>query len=549
MNDDGDKLAEFIHGLTFKDYAKLFLKIEDTDRNLIPFNLNEAQLIVYDEIVKQEKENRPIRILILKGRQQGMSTLSQGWLSWKVLTEPRTRALTVGHKLSAVHDIFDKFKVMLDHLPDELKPSIDQWKTGRRCSFSEPMRGQLRYDSAERPDDVGRAGTFQHLHLTEIPQWANPELSMQAVLACVPDSVESTIIVESTAKGKSNWFYDTWMDSIRKVRRGEDPEFYPCFVPWFKTQRYAREKRKGETGLEPFEKSFKEKYGLTNEQCFWYRDQRIKYGNRVVEEFPSTWEEAFLSSGLPFFRAETLQVYKKMRRMPLRKGMFRAKGRGPKTRIAFEDDSFGPTWIFEEPDKSRRYSVGVDFASGRAKDFSAIHVIDADSKAVVATHKSKLLPDDVLMEAFFLGTIFNKAVIVPERTGIGQALVDRLVNDLKYSPVYRSEDKAVLGNKKGRRFGWNTSAGSRGAMLEDLSHLIHCEEIRLPCGRTFEEMETFVFTDDEGKRAEADGSNNDDMIMSLAMAIQGFKQSQFNIDNFETHNSGIKPRISSRIGY
>lgn len=544
--DETSELAEFIHSLSFEEYAKLFLKIEDQDSNLVDFELNEAQRIVYDRINRQVSDGKPVRILILKGRQQGMSTFSQGYLTWKMLTAPRVKCLTVGHVLSAVHDIFDKFHVMISELPNELKCGIEAFKRGRRCVFSKPMRGQYRADSAEKPDDVGRAGTFQHLHLTEIPQWANPELSMQAVLACVPDTGDTTIIIESTAKGRGNWFYEAWVDAVAKVNSGEEPEFFPVFVPWFKTKRYARSPRSGEPGLSAKERLFGEKYSLTDEQVFWYRGQRTRLGDRVVEEFPSEWEEAFISSGSPFFRSEALEFCRSNVTTPLRRGMFRTSTVKGVSRASFEDAPFGPTWIFEEPTRDGRYSIGVDFSSGQSSDYSAIAVVDVDEKRVVATHRSKSLPDDVLNEAFILGTVYNGAVVVPERTGMGHALVDRLVNALKYANVFRDRDRTKVGSSKATRFGWSTTEQSRKRMLEDLSSLVHRNEMCIPCSRVCCEMETFVFVNPT--RAEADGNNHDDMIMSLAMAVQGFRQSPIGSSVRPAARRG-KYAISERIGY
>jgi hypothetical protein len=519
-----DEFAKALYNAPFHKYSATFLKIEDKDTKLVPFFPNDAQDIVLEEIYRQQAAKRPIRLLILKGRQQGMSTLCQAYLGWRALTRHGTRCITVGQNLAATNDLFNKFEVMFRELDDEvpgLKPKVESREGGRRMRFEPPTRSYLRADSAHEPEKVGRSGTFQCAHLTEVPQWTKPDETMQAVLATIPNTPESAVFIETTAKGVSDWFYKTWIASQAALRRGEEPEFVPVFVPWFKSSEYARPQREGEAPLDEEEQKLRKQYDLSDDQMFWYRDQRIRYRERVAEEYPFTWQEAFLSAGLPFFRRDALEHYRGERREPLRKGFFKTFGKGRSTKVRFKDQGHGPTHIFEKAKAGGRYSVGVDFASGRAADFSAITVVDADTLDVVATHRSKLLPDDVLYESYFLASYYNKALIVPERTGIGQAFVDRLVNDIKYGNVYVDRDTTSVRKKRGTRYGFSTTTASRKPLLEDMAHLVHTKAVSIPCRRLFGEMSTFVYTDDSGDRAEADGDEHDDILFSFAMALAG----------------------------
>lgn len=550
-------LAAAIAGATFQQFGRALLQIEDENGELVPFDLNEAQEPVYAAAKRQQDAGRAVKLLILKGRQQGMSTLCQMLIVHRMLTQPGVRCLTVGHNLASVHELYGKVDRALKGLPDFLKPDMEPGgERGRRMKLADPIRSSYRADSAHDPEGVGRGMTIQVAHLTEVPQWAKPEETMQAVLACIPDGPRSMILIETTAKGASGWFYETWMDAQRKLAKGEEPEFMPVFVPWFKTKRYARKRRPGEAGLDKREQRFKAQYGLTNEQVYWYRDQRVRYGERVTEEYPSCWEEAFLSSGLPFFKREILTWLREDRRRgPDRTGFFHiypGTGKG-----AFRQEDFGPTHVFAPPNPEHRYVIGVDFAGGRAKDNGAIVVIDVDAKSVVATHQSKLLPDDLLIEAVALGKWYSTvgkdgvkrpAMIVPERNGIGQALVDRLVNEIGYPSIYRDKDGTAVRAKRSGRFGWSTSVATRKWLLEEMAHLVHTKQIDVPCGRLIDEMHTFVYTDDEGNHAAAQDGARDDLLMAFAIAIRGYQSAPAKDESKVTprHRKAV---ISSRTGY
>ena len=66
-------------------YIENCLKIVNKDGELVPFKLNDGQIIV-DNIIKDlEARNKPVRLIILKARQMGISTYTEGYIFKKVL--------------------------------------------------------------------------------------------------------------------------------------------------------------------------------------------------------------------------------------------------------------------------------------------------------------------------------------------------------------------------------------------------------------------------------------------------------------------------------
>lgn len=526
-------------------FCRALIKIDDADDGqLIPFRINDAQLPVFHEIRRQETAKRPVRILILKGRQQGMSTFCQAFIAWKLLTHPGVRVSVVGHELGAVGDLYGKLETMIDELPAWFGAQIvAPRKEGRRLTLNNGSR--VRFDSAHRPGKVGRGGTRQILHLTEGPQWADEDESMQAVLATVREVYGTYVFVETTAKGASGWFYEQFSDGMEALERGIEPNFVPVFVPWFKTREYARPYRRGEKRLSPEERAFKAKYGLTTEQVLWYRDRRKEFGDKVVEEYPSNWREAFMHSGSPWLRPDARERLREFRREPDKQGSFiKAKGGW-----LLEKRAMGPTHIFHAPIPGHRYSVGVDFASGQAADRSAIVVIDWDSEnggaEVVATHVSKMSPEAVLHEAWLLARAYNRAIIVPDRNGIGYSLVQTLAETLEYTDrIYVEADEIAVKYHGGARLGFATSSRTRPSLMYEAAHLIHLNGVEIPCERLVTELCQMVYVDNE--RVEAPQGKTDDMAMAYAYAVRGRSQLA---EAEEPKAAAPKATISSRTGY
>lgn len=503
---------------SFPQFAKAFIRFEARQGQLIPFELNAAQVMLFEVLEQQRKAGRPIRICIVKGRQLGISTFFILYLAWRLFTTPGTRCMTLSHNLAAAHEFYRKLQKAWEYLPDILRPELEAGgEKGRRMLFADPLRGVARFDSAHEPEGVGRGMTLQHVLLSEPPQYARPEETAQAILATVSNHPDTSVFVESTAKGATGWFYELFTKSMLAKERGEEPEFEPVFIPWSVEPSYRRPQRPGEPDLSAFELEWMKQYELTPEQAFWYRDQRSQYGERVTEEYPSCWQEAFLSSGMSFFQREALAHYRETRREPLKRGRYRVKGR----KGSFLKDFQGPTWVWADPVADHSYVLGLDFASGRAKDNSGIVVIDKDARAVVATHRSKMMPDDVLAEAVMLASVYNKALIVPERSGIGSAFVDRLVHEWNYHNVYREVDPVAVRHHKSARFGWATSNRTKQWLLEEMASVVHGKTLDIPDTRLVEEMGTFVYLDEEGKLAGAGESAFDDLVMALAFAIRG----------------------------
>jgi len=66
----------------FGFYSKNALKIRTKDGDVTPLVLNEAQEILLQKIEEQYEAEGKIRVIILKARQMGLSTMVGGWLYW-----------------------------------------------------------------------------------------------------------------------------------------------------------------------------------------------------------------------------------------------------------------------------------------------------------------------------------------------------------------------------------------------------------------------------------------------------------------------------------
>lgn len=144
---------------------------------------------------------------------------------------------------------------------------------------------------------VGRSSTLQYFHGSEVAYWPNAAQHAKGILQAVPDEDDTEIILESTANGIGNYFYQQWL----KAESGES-EFQAIFVPWYWQEEY----RKFGLGLQrtPEEEKLVELYGLDNEQLAFRRAKITELSadgtDGIVsfrQEYPMTAQEAFQVSG------------------------------------------------------------------------------------------------------------------------------------------------------------------------------------------------------------------------------------------------------------
>lgn len=251
-------------------FAEKYLKIKTKDGRIIPFKFNSAQIKVNKIVEDAIKEGKPQKFIILKARQEGISTYFAGRIFWRNITHKFWKAAVVGHVKDASNNLFDMIKRFWEYLDELLQPSI-QASNEKKLSFSK-LKSEMKVFTAEGGDSVGRSDNFQDLHLTETAFWRDAKSVLTALLQTVGDIKDSLQAIESTANGVGGDFYERW----QAAKNGES-EYIPIFLAWFELDDYKREFLT-EDEKNRFIKSLSEKeqdriktYNLSLEQANWYR--------------------------------------------------------------------------------------------------------------------------------------------------------------------------------------------------------------------------------------------------------------------------------------
>ena len=106
-----------------KQYIEKYIKIRDKSGKIINLQFNEPQQRLYDIIKEQKLKNKPVRIVILKARQLGFSTIVESILFKETTTKFNVNTGIITHQDEATKNLFNMSKLMYECLPQEMKPA------------------------------------------------------------------------------------------------------------------------------------------------------------------------------------------------------------------------------------------------------------------------------------------------------------------------------------------------------------------------------------------------------------------------------------------
>ncbi|MHB9161393.1 MAG: hypothetical protein ACYC6W_11010 [Nitrosotalea sp.] len=279
----------------FSHYSKKCLKIRPKSAEIIPFEFNSAQKYVHQKVEEQRFRTGKVRALILKGRQQGMSTYVEGRFYWRVTHLKGVRAFILTHDKGATDNLFEMVERYHQNCEPLVRPTTGK-NNAKELNFEKLDSGYKIGTAGNKA--VGRSSTIQFFHGSECAYWPNAIEHSRGIIQAVPNEKDTEIFLESTANGMGNYFHEQWQLAI-----SGKSDFIPIFVPWFWQQEYNREIP------DFFEKTEKEihlqeTYKLTDEQLSWRRYKIIELsaagtnGEKGFEqEYPCNSIEAFALSG------------------------------------------------------------------------------------------------------------------------------------------------------------------------------------------------------------------------------------------------------------
>lgn len=497
------------------DYIESCLKIKTKSGTVVPFRLNDAQRKLYAVAKRQQDAGKPVRLIILKARQLGFSTLTEGLIFHACATRRNVNALIVAHREDATANLFRMSKLFYDELPAPVKPMLRASNAqelvfenpSKLCSEREArpgLRSRIRCATAGGRG-IGRSDTLQCVHLSEYAFWPDgadgKASTIAGILQAVPSLPGTMVVIESTANGFED-FKERWDAAVA----GEN-DFEPVFFAWFENPDYSMPVVPG-TEWTPEERELRDAYRLTDEQLQWRRwciaNNCGGSLDMFRQEYPASPGEAFLHSGTGVFDNE--QIVLRLERLP------EPAGRGEFADGEWTESETGAITLYELPEEGVPYVLGGDTA-GEGSDYFTAIVIDNVTGRIVAKLRQKYSEPEYVRQICALGRFYNDALVAIE-TNFSTYPVMKL-QEMEYPNQYSREREDTYTRQMKKSYGFRTDRQSRPRAIANLVEVFSSHPEWFTDRELLEEMLTFCYNEDH--RPEALAGKHDDLVMGAAI--------------------------------
>lgn len=566
------------HDFPFYAYAYNFIKNKEGGR-MIHFKLSYPQRHLLSILEDMRLAGVPIRIILLKARQWGGSTLVQLYIAWIQLFHKESwysdivaQDASTSRKIKAMYSkMLEKLPPWLIDCPDNAQLTFTPYEGsqldsiityGKGTNITKARDTVITIGTYNNPNS-GRGGDISCVHYSEVGLWEDtdgkkPEdiiRSISSSLLMAPLTVE---VIESTANGMGNFFYRAY----QAAKQGKSNR-RAVFVPWFKIEKYTRPVEDKATFAQwlldnkdndnpPDGCLDSGKYywhlwilGATFEAINWYILKRKDYIDHqdMMAEFPSDDVEAFRNSGKNVFSAYHLDKLKETCREPLYVGEVQGdsvQGKLALRNLHFVHDRSGLLKVWMLPQKlkhriARRYLVTVDVGGrGRDADWSDILIIDrywmmfGGSPEVVAEWHGHIDHDLLAWKAAQIAAFYDNAKLVIESNTIetkdndtdgdqSELIFNRIAG--VYDNLYiRRASEAKIAQGITTEYGYHTNRKTKPMII---SNLVACVRDQSYIERNIDAIGEYAVYEKKENHCSfgaADGYH-DDMVMTRAIGL------------------------------
>lgn len=562
----------------FVFWAFSFVKIKPKEGGEpVPFKLNYAQIKLLIILEELRLKGVPIRIILLKARQWGGSTLVQIYYAWIQLCHKRGWYSTiVGQTKNTSGRILEMYTKLIENYPpwllgltDDNTLKLSQYGKATSNDFEIRDRKNRRINNTViqigtvvEPDNI-RSGDVAMVHYSEVGVWKDtpgrrPEDLIRSISSGILKRPYTSEVLESTAKGTGNFFHREWVraEAGKSTRK-------PVFIPWFyiahdtlpvenevEFAKWLLRCKGMNSAPDGYLDEGKYYYwlwelGATFQGINWYREERkgVDSHSDMASEAPSTAVEAFESTGKRVFDMYDINDIRQNTRTPIATGEVYARvdrGKDCLKDIKFKTSDIGGLKVWQKPDVSirvtDRYIVIVDIG-GRWKgaDWSIITVIDrfmmslGGKPEIVAEWRGHIDHDLLAWKAAQIASWYNNALLVFESNTLETKDKERDIdgNDIEFildlvAGVYpnmyaRNRSSEEIKQGAPLKWGWHTNTSTKPAIIH---HLIACvrdkawiERETLACDEL-----SFYEKKDNGSFGAVVGQH-DDMLMTRAIGL------------------------------
>lgn len=496
------------------------------------FTMNRAQRHFFETYLATP--NPYHRHVILKSRQLGFTTFINLFILDEILFNTNKEGIIIAHKLEDASEFFNrKIDYAIRNMAEDVKGAFFKLNrnSARKIQVILDYGPESGSTSSISVGVSGRSGTFHYVHISEFAKMcvAYPKRAEEVETGTFPAvPFDGFIFIESTAEGMAGRFYEifnqNWLTRDKITPLLSQVQFLPHFYNW----QYDDMEMKKICESIPVDQmdicpeidwgSYQQEHNLTDKEITYYYMKWQQFGGansteavkKLLQEYPTTVEEAFLSTGQAYFPTAKVAACLSTAKRGI-KGELILNGKGE---YDFAPVSSGDLEIFKKPEVGTRYIIGGDTAEGIAGgDAQVLYVINHKTEECDAIFHSQIDPADLVNEAYNIGKYYNWALLAIEVNKDGLWVNDGLEKK-GYPNLYYRKVFDDITQKITKFFGWKTTSATRPFALAALKAVFIRKDSGFPIPLL---NEMFTFIRNSKGRPEAMANKHDDVVMAASI--------------------------------
>lgn len=268
----------------------------------VPFHFNPVQTLYYANLRRTYSQQLAgVRDDVLKARQEGISSLILALFTVDFLHISNSQSVCIAHRDQDTQMLFKKVNFFLNSACDKTGTKRDDLLKTDRANLIENQKNGAQFFIGTAGAKVAfRGGTVKNIHFSEVAHYPDTErITAREIVEGTSQMVKQghgMIFKESTANGEGNYFHGDWLRAVRR-----ESNFRPIFFGVRANPEYTDE---------------------------WLVQKRREFQSEAMfkQEYPARWEDAFITSGSPFFDPDALMKLRARAKQPIRTGMLAGDG-------------------------------------------------------------------------------------------------------------------------------------------------------------------------------------------------------------------------------